>query len=76
MPHIGQIIKSELRYQEHSVAWFARQLYCDRTNVYNIFKKESIDTDVLLRVSVILHHDFFRYYSEEWISNHYKDEQV
>ena len=35
MTHIGQIIEKELHRQERSVTWFARRLYCDRTNVYN-----------------------------------------
>ena len=38
MTHIGQIIEKELHRQERFVTWFARRLYCDRTNVYNIFE--------------------------------------
>lgn len=41
MTHIGQIIEKELHRQERSVTWFARRLYCDRTNVYNIFRRQS-----------------------------------
>lgn len=65
MVHIGTLIKEELRRQERSVAWFARKLCCERTNVYSIFKRESIDTALLLRISCILHHNFFQYYCEE-----------
>ena len=56
---VGQMIRDELRRQERGVSWFARRLSCDRTNVYRIFGKDSIDTDLLLRISAILHHDFF-----------------
>ena len=42
MTHIGQIIEKELHRQERSVTWFARRLYCDRTNVYNIFRRQSL----------------------------------
>lgn len=59
MEHIGKAIKGELERQERSVAWFARQLSCDRSNVYRIFQKESIDTHLLARISIVLHHDFF-----------------
>lgn len=45
MTHIGQIIEKELHRQERSVTWFARRLYCDRTNVYNIFRRQSLDTE-------------------------------
>ncbi len=62
MIHIGKLIEAELRRQERTVSWFARKLYCERTNVYDIFKRRSIDTDMLLRISFVLHHNFFRYY--------------
>lgn len=63
MVHIGKIIQQELVSQERSVSWFAKKLYCDRTNVYKIFRKQSLDTELLLRSSLVLHHDFFQYYS-------------
>lgn len=66
MIHIGMIIKSELDKQERSVTWFARKLYCDRTNVYKIFKRKSIDTELLLRISVILNTNFFQYYENAY----------
>ena len=65
MIHIGQIIESELRTQGRSVSWFAKQLFCDRSNVYKIFKKASIDSDLLMRISTVLHRDFFQLYSAE-----------
>lgn len=60
--HIGQRIKEELERQERTVSWFARKLYCDRSNVYKLFKRSAIDTELLLRISVILNHDFFEEY--------------
>ncbi len=66
MIHIGKLIERELRWQERPVSWFARKLYCERTNIYDIFKRQSIDTDMLLRISVVLNHDFFRYYTSEY----------
>lgn len=59
MEHIGQLIRQELRRQERSVAWFARQLSCDRSNIYRIFQKKSIDTYLLVRISIILQYNFF-----------------
>lgn len=60
MIHIGKRIEAVLRDRERTVAWFARKLYCNRQNVYDIFKRESIDTTLLQRISVILEHNFFR----------------
>lgn len=57
--HIGKMIEAELRSQERSIMWFSRQLHCDRRNIYDIFKRTSIDTHLLLRISCILRRNFF-----------------
>ena len=64
--HIGKEIRHKLEEQGHTVVWFARQLSCSRSNVYLLFEKSSLDTNVLLRVSIILKHNFFESYSEEY----------
>jgi hypothetical protein len=65
MIHIGSLIEQELRRQDRSVTWLAGELHCDRTNVYKVFKKKSIDTQLLEDISVILLHNFFLDYAEE-----------
>ena len=65
MIHIGSLIEQELRRQDRSVTWFAAELHCDRTNVYKVFKKKSIDTKLLEDISVILQHNFFLDYAED-----------
>lgn len=65
MLHIGNIIKQKMIEQHRTVVWLAQQLSCGRANVYKIFDKRSIDTEVLKRLSVILNFDFFKLYSEE-----------
>lgn len=65
MAHIGRIIEQVFHDQGRSASWFAEQLHCDRTNVYSIFKRESIDTALLVRISNILQHNFFQYYIQE-----------
>lgn len=62
--HIGKNIERVLREQGRSVSWFAQQICCERTNVYNIFHRASIDTDLLLRISKILSYDFFNEYQD------------
>lgn len=59
MEPIGTLIRRELERQERSVTWFARKLSCDRSNVYRLFLKHSVDTALLQRISVILNHNFF-----------------
>lgn len=65
MIHIGSIIKKKFEERGLSASWFAKELCCDRTNVYSIFKRESIDTALLEKISIILEHDFFVYYSND-----------
>lgn len=71
MIHIGKIIEEEFRRQERSVSWFASKLCCDRSNVYSIFRRSSIDTDLLLRISNVLGRNFFEVYMDEVIGVNY-----
>ena len=59
MKPIGLLIKEELEKQERSISWFARKLSCDRSNIYRLFQKDSIDTNLLARISLLLGRDFF-----------------
>lgn len=63
--HIGKEIEAELHRQERGVTWLARKLHCDRTNVYNIFKRQGIDTRLLERISIILNRNFFALYCQD-----------
>lgn len=64
--HIGNLIREELSRQPkaHTVTWFAEQLNCNRRNIYDIFSRTDIDTNLLRRICKILNHDFFRDISE------------
>ncbi|MDE5550646.1 MAG: XRE family transcriptional regulator [Bacteroidaceae bacterium] len=62
---IGERIKAELERQERGVSWLAGKLGCSRKMVYRLFEKNSIDTLLLMRISKVLHRDFFREFSGE-----------
>ena len=62
MIHIGKLIEEEMMRQERTPAWLARKINCARPNVYYIFRQESINTDLLLRISRTLNHNFFLHY--------------
>lgn len=49
----------ELQPKAHTVTWLAQQLNCNRGNVYDIFRRATIDTELLMRISHALGHDFF-----------------
>ena len=62
---IGPVIKAYMKKQRMPVVWLARALGCSRTNVYKIFEKHSIDTEMLMKISTLLGFDFFKIYSAE-----------
>ena len=72
MINIGKLIHEQVKRQGKSVTWLAQQLNYSRTNLYKIFDKTSIDTDVLLRISQALNYDFFALYSQELSSRHWQ----
>ncbi|MBR1705281.1 MAG: XRE family transcriptional regulator [Bacteroidales bacterium] len=43
-----------------SVPEFAEAIACTRENAYKIFRKSSLDTALLIRISEVLQHDFFK----------------
>ena len=43
-----------------NVTWFAAQLNCDRRNIYDIFRRPTIDTQLLTQISLVLKHNFFQ----------------
>lgn len=63
--HIGKKIKEVLGESKFSVIEFAEKISRTRDVVYKIFAKENIDTGLLQKISQVLEHDFFSYYSHE-----------
>lgn len=61
--HIGNLIHDVLTEEGRKPSWLAKKLHYDNSNIYRIFKNETINTQVLLRISLILKHDFFNHYS-------------
>lgn len=62
--HIGKLIQSRLKEDGRSATWLAQKLHYSRNNVYKIFEKQSIDTELLLHICIVLNFDFFTYYSQ------------
>jgi len=59
---IGQKIKEVFDERNMKLTEFADELGTVRQNVYRIFKKRHVDTGLLLKISQVLHHNFFQYY--------------
>ena len=52
--NMGQMIKKAVGEQKMSVSDFAKAIHCSRTNVYSIFKRESINIERLKQIVDVL----------------------
>ena len=67
--HIGKLIKEELEKQGRKPSWLAKELHYTRYNVYKIFQRSYIDTELLMQISLLLNKDFFLFYTTKLHSN-------
>ena len=44
----------------------AKEINCERTNVYNIFARKDINTGLLTKLGIILEHNFFKELSDDF----------
>lgn len=58
--HVGKMIHDELKRQGRTVNWFAGQIYCEKSNIYKLFNRKSIDLEQLMKISEVLGHNFLR----------------
>ena len=67
--HIGEIIKNIVKSQQLDIGDFANKISYTRRNIYKIFNKQSIDTELLVKISKVLGENlFFRYLTDEEIA--------
>lgn len=57
-PCIGQRIKAGMVMKGLSIAEFAQLINCNRSNVYHIFQRKSIDSGLLTIISKVLDRNF------------------
>ena len=64
--HIGQLIKEKVTEKRLSQEALGKMINTTKQNVGNIYKRRSIDTQLLLKLCVVLEYNFFEaFYSEE-----------
>ena len=65
--HIGSVIEEKLKEKSMTVSELADKINRSRTTVHDIFKRKSIDTELLIAISNALNYDFIHkvYYGEE-----------
>lgn len=58
--HVGKRIKAVLEEEGRTITWLAGKVCCTRENLYKVFRRSWISTDLLFKVSIALNHDFFK----------------
>ena len=62
--HIGKRIQAELKRRGIKMQWFCEQLHLHRNTVYGILQRAWIDSHTLMKICIVLQHDFFAELSE------------
>jgi len=65
--HIGHLIQAQLKADKRSVGWLSREIGCSRNHLYKVFRKPSLEGELLLRISLAMNYNFFQYYTAEFI---------
>lgn len=68
--HIGTLIKRTVEKSGMSVSNLAKKIDCNRSNIYSIYERKSIDIDLLIRISKVLEHDLISDYLNLTASGH------
>lgn len=67
--HVGKLILDKLKEKGMTKSEFARRINKSRQNVQDVFKRHSLDTDLLADVSRVLNFNFFQVLANEESSN-------
>ena len=67
--HIGHLVQAQLKADQHSASWLAREIGCTRNHVYKIFSKSSLDSDLIFCISKAMNFNFFQYYTAAFLEN-------
>ena len=62
---IGDLFNEEVRRQGMPVTKFAKEINCQRNNVYDIFNRSNMDIDLLKRISKVLGVNFFQIIADD-----------
>ena len=64
MLSIGSLIREKVEASGMTVKEFSERIGVLRPNVYRIFSSNSIDSQLLMKICVVLNYDFFDHYSK------------
>ena len=62
--HIGEMIEKRVQETDTDVMCICKLLMCTEEDVRRIYSSKTIESEILLILSKLLHYDFFRVYSQ------------
>jgi len=67
--HIGKIICQKMKEEGRSKRWLAEKINYEYSSLCKMLKRQFLDTELLLRISVALQYDFFAHLSKYMAEN-------
>lgn len=64
-PYIGKYIEEIIYEKRITISQFAKQLGISVSSIYQLLKRYDVEVKLLRKISIVLNHDFFRYYLAE-----------
>lgn len=71
--NIGEKIKQRAKHLRIGPTELGKLINTSKQNIYGIYKRKSLDTDTLYKLSKVLELDFFEYYRNEDLSSSLSD---
>ena len=63
--HIGKLIEQKAKESKIGPTEFGNKLNTTSQNIYAIYKRKSIDTDLLMKICIVLKYNFFSDFSKD-----------
>jgi transcriptional regulator with XRE-family HTH domain len=70
---IGKQIQAVVKKRGMKVEELAKRLNVSKPNIYDIYRRNSIDTGLLERLCKVLDHNFFEQYAHKYRTQHERD---
>ncbi|MGN0221485.1 MAG: hypothetical protein ACI4BA_05115 [Prevotella sp.] len=65
MAKLGEYIRDVMLQKNVTVKQLSEAIHCERSNVYDIFQRDNIGSDLLMKISIVLKHNLFEYLSSQ-----------
>lgn len=68
--NVGHVLEQAVRMERIGISELSRKLNVSRRTIYNWFKQEDLNPNIILKVGDVIRHDFTAELPETFIRNH------